>query len=291
MKLKFGSDPEFAAGYELGGDLYVMPPVVLRSDYGYDFQENGRHPIFKKYGDTLVHEDGGAFEMSTPPVTDWREMWGVLHEAKEQFGKDVLSQYPSECKPVLFSVPSMRWQVDRWLNRGEDFEMATQFGCDPDRDVFNMRARGKVINAKLHPWRYFGGHEHFSGIPEIESNPLKAVKSLVATTGLAATAYTDVPDLERERLFLYGKPGKFRVQKYPNGDVGIEYRTPSTRWTDNFSLAEKVFTWAEIGLTKLLAGGLIDELEPIIMKDARKAILAVDQAGAESILSFILTKV
>jgi hypothetical protein len=289
--LKFGSDPEFSAGYEVNGELCVLPPVILRSDYGYEFEENGNHPIFKRYGDTFVHEDGAAFEMCTPPERDWKQMWKTLHDVKESFGKDVLSRYPGECHPMLYSLPAMKFQVERWRDRGQEFDMAVQFGCDPDSDVFNMRAKCKVIDARSHPYRYFGGHIHASGLPEIGADPLGAIKSMVLTAGLASTAYTDVPDLERERLFLYGKPGKFRVQNYKNGEVGIEYRTPSTRWTESMELAEKVFTWAEIGLRNLLVGGLLAELEPVIMDDAKKAILSVDKSHAMGILDFIATKV
>lgn len=291
MTLKFGSDPEFSAGYTKDGELYVLPPALLREDYHISFEQNGRHPIFKKYGDTFVHEDGCAFEMSTPPVYDWRDMWNTLHDTKEEFSKEVLSQFPSECNATLYSLPAMKYQVDRWLQRGKEFQLNTLFGCDPDEDVFNMRTKCKVLDASKHPWRYFGGHIHASGIPEIESAPLQAIKSMVLTAGLASTAYTDVPKLEKERLFLYGKPGKFRIQHYPNGETGVEYRTCSTRWTESIKLAEKVFTWAEIGLKNLLQGGLINELESLVMDDAKKAILSVDQDKAKSILAFISTKI
>jgi hypothetical protein len=289
--LKFGSDPEFFAAYAENGELNVLPPVILRTDYKAEFEENGRHPIFKRYGETIVHEDGAAFEMSTPPSNDWRSMWNTLHEVKELFAKDVLSKYPQVCLPALYSLPAMHFQVDKWMNRGPEFEMATQFGCDADEDVFNMRTRCKVYDASLHPWRYAGGHIHVSGIPEIEKAPLQAIKSMVLTAGLASTAYTDVPELESERLFLYGRPGKFRIQNYPNGEMGVEYRTPSTRWTESIELAEKVFSWAEIGMKSLLQGGLLLELEPIIMEDAQQAILKVDQNKAKELLSFIGSKV
>jgi hypothetical protein len=289
--LVFGSDPEFFSAYEENGQLYVLPPVVLRDDYGVSFEDNGRHPIFAHYGDTIVHEDGGAFEMSTPPVSDWRNMWSTLHDVRDSFGKDILSKYPDVCLPTLFSLPAMNWQVERWMYKGSEFEMATQFGCDPDEDVFDTKSKCKVIDASLHPWRYAGGHIHISGIPEIEKYPLQGIKSMVLTAGLASTAYSDVPDLERERLFLYGKPGKFRIQHYPDGQVGIEYRTCSTRWTESYDLAEKVFSWAEIAMKNLLQKNLLKDLEPVIMEDAKKAILSVDQNSARQLLDFIASKV
>ena len=290
MKLKFGSDPEFFAAYDNNGELNVLPPVVLRTDYGAPFKENDRHPIFAEYGDTIVHEDGAAFEMSTPPSESWENMWNTIHDVRKKFEKKFLSKYPV-CKPTLFSLPSMKFQVDRWLDRGPAFEMATMFGCDADYDVYNLKARCKVLDASTHPWRYAGGHIHVSGISEIEEFPLLAVRSMVMTAGLAGTAFSDVPDLERKRLFLYGKPGKFRPQKYPNGDTGIEYRTLSTRWTESKSLAEKIFSWAEIGMRCLLQGGLLGELAPAIENDAIDSILKVNQDKAKELLSFIESKI
>ena len=93
-------------------------------------------------------------------------------------------------------------------------------------------------------------------------------------------------DLEKRRVFLYGKPAKFRPQSYPDGSMGIEYRTVSTRWTANFGLAERVFYWAEIGINYLLRGGLLSGLEKVEI-DARKAITNCDQETAISILSLI----
>jgi hypothetical protein len=290
-RLKFGADPEFFAAYQDSEGLHVLPPVILRTDKGAKFEENGRHPIFAHYGKTIVHEDGAAFEMSTPPSNSWQEIWSAIDEAKTRFGSEFLSQYPDTCLPMLMSLPAMNFQVERWLGRGPEFEMSTLFGCDPDQDVFNMKAKCQVVDASQHPWRYAGGHIHVSGMKEIEDAPLQAIKSMVLTAGLACTAFTDVPELEKERLFLYGKPGKFRIQSYPNGETGVEYRTPSTRWTDDKTLAEQVFSWAEIGMVSLLKGGLLAEIEKAIMAKAKKAIIEVNQPMAKELLAFIGSKV
>lgn len=286
-KLKFGADPEFFAACEESGELSVIPPVLLRSDFGADFEQNGNHPIFKRYGETYVHEDGAAFEMSTPPSEDWRTIFETIHQTKENFGKDVLSKFSDICLPQLFSLPTMNYQVERWAGRGADFHMCTMFGCGADMDVYNLKARSKVVDASKHPFRYAGGHIHVSGLKEIADNPLQAVRSMVLTAGLAATAFTDVPELEKGRLYLYGRPGKFRPQKYPDGSVGIEYRTPSTRWTENFKLAEQIFSWAEIGIKRLLVDNLISEISDDVEKPAIKAILECDQTTAMELLSFI----
>lgn len=287
--LVFGADPEFAAGYVKDGELNILPPVFLRSERGAKFEDNGSHPIFARYGETLVHEDGAAFEMSTPPSSNWRDIFDSIAYAKERFAVDVLSNYSDDCDSELYSLPAMKYDVERWAGCGPEWDMATRFGCDQDFDVFNTKAKHTVLDAKMHPWRYMGGHIHASGIPEIEQAPLIAIRCMVLTVGLASIAYSDVPDLEKERLFLYGRPGKFRIQKYSSGITGIEYRTPSTRWTSNVEMAEKIFSWAEVGLTSLLQGKLFEQLENELMKPAIKAIIKVDQKEALNLLNHIST--
>lgn len=290
-EITWGADPEFFASVEVDGVLSVVPPAFFRTALEAVTEENANHPIFKRYGKTIYHEDGGAFEVSTPPSKDWREIWKTISQTKEAFGNDVLSQYAPHCLPQLFSLPSMNWQVERWLDHGPEFAFATRFGCDADEDAFNTEKKCEVLDASLHPKRYAGGHIHISGIKDVEKYPIPAIHSLAFTAGLASTAYSTVPELERDRLFLYGRPGKYRVQHYPDGTVGAEYRTPSTSWTDDYSLAEKIFGWAEIGIKSLLCGGLLKELAPVIEHDALEAMMTVNQEKCREILAYIESKV
>lgn len=289
-KLVWGADPEFFAGYEKDGETFVLPPVIFRNELGVPFKEHGTHPIFAEYDDTFVHEDGAAFEMSTPPSNDWRTIFSHLEDARNNFSKDVLSKFPEVCLPELLALPTINYEVKRWLKMGPEFHLSTIFGCDPDKDVYDTKTKAKVLDAKKHKFRYGGGHIHVSGIPEIETKPLMAIRSMVLTAGLAATAFSDVPELDAGRLFLYGRPGKFRIQNYGNGKTGIEYRTPSNRWTSNKALAEKVFSWAEIGITQLLQKGLLEVIAPSVETPAVESILSCDQAKAKSILDFIEAK-
>jgi len=287
----WGADPEFFAAYEDAGNMYIMPPVVFRTDHGVettieDTDIDQRHPVFKFYDEAKVHEDGAAFEMSVRPSKDWKELWNLINDTKKRFADDVLGKFDI-CDPCLYSIPTMNWQVERWLNRGKEFDTATRFGCDPDYDAFDMEKACKDIDARLWPYRYAGGHIHVSGIPGIMERPLDAVKSMVITAGLAAMAYSDNPDLDRARTGLYGMPGKFRPQNYPDGTHGVEYRTVSTRWTSSMELAEKVFTWATIGMTAMFQGNLLEKLEGLVLEDAKRAIVQVDQPEALRILSVI----
>lgn len=291
-KFLFGCDPEFFATYvSQDGRLCAMPPVAFRTNLGMCAEENGRHPIFLQQGQAIVHEDGAAFEVSVPPQNDWRTLWNSVNQITAAFA-ELLSPFSSFCSPELKALPTVGWDVDRWLHEGDEFAMATTFGCDPDMDAYNTEKKCQVIDARKHPYRYGGGHIHVSGLREIVDHPLIAVRSMVMTAGVASIAFSDVPDLEHERLFLYGKPGKFRVQKYghayqrkPHTAVGIEYRTPSNRWTQSIDLATRIFTMVEAGLTAMLVYDKFDSISKELEQDCVEAIRNTDQVLATQVVS------
>jgi len=282
----WGADPEFGAVYRSGDDFYVMPPIKFRRDFGVTFEPDpeGRHPVFMQLEGSIVHEDGAAFEMSLPPTSSWKELWERIQYVKKVFAERVLSGIPGVL-PELLSIPSIKWDVERWKGEGDDFELCTQFGCDPDFDVYDTKTC-QVADASLHPWRYFGGHIHMSNLDIFEEDPALVVRCMVITAGLASTAFSPYPELEKERMFLYGKPGKFRPQNYKDGTIGLEYRTPSTAWTSSFTMAEKVFNWAKTGL-EIAVTGLYKEILPEFELSARKAIKDVQTHTATEILSKI----
>ena len=77
----------------------------------------------------------------------------------------------------------------------------------------------------------------------------------------------------------------------PDTNYGVEYRTPSNRWTNSFEHAEKLFKWIEVGIKNILLGGLTLELMEKIGHDACEAILACDQNTALDLLSYVEAKI
>lgn len=296
----FGTDPEFFSGYlKEDGKLYVLPPVFFRKNLGVSFIENGRHPIFL-HGDNglIIHEDGAAFEMSLSPSTDWRQLWNEVNAGKKLLEERILNKFSDYCEPTVFTVPTIGYEVERWIDEDDDFKYCVQFGCDPDRDAFDTERECKVLDASTHDKRYGGGHIHISGEQVIQENPISAIHSLALTAGLAAVAFSDTPELDRDRTFLYGKPGKFRIQNYrkefngiPYSNMGVEYRTPSNRWTANMNLAEKVFYWAEVGINVLLKKDLLSEVLGTLRTPATNAILECNQSLAAEILNYISERI
>jgi len=286
----FGADPEFFASYRgRDGFSYCMPPVIFRTEFGIPAEENGRHPIFLHCSnEQIVHEDGAAFELTVNPTKDWHKLFNDINSARDEFNDKILSKFQGTVDPHLKALPTIGWDVKRWKNRGEDFEMATEFGCDPDQDLFDLQSQCHVIDASKHPYRYGGGHIHMSNVAEIDTEPLTVLRMMVLAAGLSAVAYSPVPDLEKERTYLYGRPGKFRIQNYPDGTHGVEYRTPSNSWTDNVNLAALIFEAIKIGVHKLLPEKRVDNLMTELQDDVITAILSCDQEKAKSLLSYVL---
>jgi hypothetical protein len=297
-KLLFGTDPEMFAVYEKDGVSCVLPPYFLRENLQVPSDKtNRKHPVFIKGDSFVLHEDGAAFEMSIKPSFNPKDLFDSIQQGVEEAHTKILSQFPEYCSPYLQFLPTVAFEVDRWKSYGKDFRMSTTFGCDPDFDAFNSGRRAVVSNASLHPERYGGGHIHISGSSLFEDEPIKAIKCLAITVGNASVANSQVPDLERRRTFLYGMPGKFRIQKYKENElgqdyqIGIEYRTPSNSWAGDWKIAEEVFKWATIGVQNLLETDLGSILISEVAEESALAILECNQEKSRQILDYVLTKI
>lgn len=303
-KILYGADPEAAALYEKNGKLYALPPFFFREFLGVPASDDRRHPVFLMGDGWKLHEDGANFEMSVKPSHDPLELFQTIQACAKATEESILSAFPEFCDGKLHFRPTVLFELERWNAMREEhgenfwkrFSMSTEFGCDPDEDVFDT-AKCSVQDASKHPFRYCGGHIHFSGSPKIEEDPHMAVRCAVITAGLAAVAFSDVPQLERDRTFLYGRPGKFRIQNYgadnpygPDYQIGFEYRTPSARWAGDWDIAREVLRWAEIGITNLLETSLGTQLTAEITEPAKRAILEADQPLARELLSYVESK-
>jgi hypothetical protein len=289
--IKFGADPEYCAGKIIGGSVWVIPSELFKIQ-GIKYTPDPKHPQF--YNDekgSIIHQDGVALEISVPATTDWRALLKSTHDMQDKI-EELLAPY-SEFTDGVFAIPAAKYDFEQWNSYGQRMLFSNIFGCDPDYNAFGTHAQGEVVDAATHPWRYFGGHVHFSGHPLFEKDPILSIKTFAITAGLASSAYSPVPVLESERTFLYGKAGKFRVQHYPDGSTGVEYRTPSCTWTGkgNETVAEKLFYYANMAINSFMnrvevAEKLVDELS----SEVQEAILSCNQSMCLVLLSYVESK-
>jgi hypothetical protein len=290
--LYYGTDPEVFAAIKKRGKLYVIPPALFRV-MGFPFYDTDRHPVFVKEKDIVIHEDGAAFEFTMEPSDDWKELFEKINLAKLLLKERVLGKFDI-CDGEVHTVPAIGYEIRRWKKMGDEFAQALIFGCDKDWDAWENNKESSTIDATLHPFRYGAGHVHISGSSFIKEEPILAVECLAVTAGLAFSAFSKVPELEKIRTGLYGRPTKYRFQEYgklykgiPFTDFGIEYRTPSNSWTENIEAAENLFKWIKIGITELLEKGLGLEIIPKIKEEVKRAIINCDQVLATQLLGFV----
>lgn len=289
-KLLYGTDPELFATYTAEGKEFALPPVFFRKYLGVPASKDKKHPVFLKGDGWILHEDGAAFEMSINPSHDPKDLFDTIQDCRDNANKHILALFPNYCQPFLQALPTVNWDISRWDAEDMAFFMATRFGCDRDFNADNLNEEHTVIDASLHPARYGGGHIHVSGSKLFGEDPVLSVKALALTAGCAAILNSDVPDLDRMRTYLYGKPRKFRVQEYHNTpfgeeySVGIEYRTPSNRWCNSWEAAQDVFKWVEIGVHNVLETKLAVELTDRLGIMATDAIINANQELAGQVL-------
>jgi len=299
--LVWGTDPEFFVGKtNKKGEVYVVPPVEFRMKYDVPFVPNGTHPIFLNNTDrgVSVIEDGVAFELTVRPSTKWEDLFDSVQFGIQMVKDNFTTPFAGIVDESPHILPTINFNTKKYSREKEEYRNCLIFGCDRDYDACNNNAPGKEIDAMAHPLRYGGGHIHISGSKEIKEEPILAIQYLIMSLGLAAVGYSSVPELDRKRTGLYGKPGKYRPQEYaslydsiPNTDFGVEYRTPSNSWTRSKEHAKKVFEWAEIGIRNLLQDGLGKELMPLYYEESKRSIVECDQTTALHILSEIERKI
>jgi len=251
--LQYGSDPELFATYKEKGQEFVYPPSALEKFDGVKRIDGGdKHPVFIDTADYRIIMDGVAFEINLKqPHHNLKVFYNMLTTATSHL-EDFLGKYGYGVsrKPVIDFDYKRFWTKE--LAKDTTFMQGIIFGCDPDKDAFNVDWTATVLDVTEHPFRYGGGHIHLSGDDDIAKYPLPFIRLLALTVGNFCILNSPYPDLERLRAQYYGKPGKYRIQQYPNGSEGVEYRTPSNSWTNySFEMFEQIFEQVDKALELL----------------------------------------
>ena len=213
----FGSDPEFFILDSTGKPVpahHFFPPkeVPFRHEY----------VIGSEY--IQVYRDGYSVELNIPPRSCRQEFATRVKAALVHTHAKLPTGYTLTTKPT---VKIRRSDLD---GAPEDVLF---FGCDPSRDAYTGEDKSVELNGLTHPYRYAGGHLHYSG--EGTSSWLQnradcdlCVKMLDYYLGLPFTFLFNQAD-EFQRRKYYGQAGEYRLQSYPNGSQGLEYRVLSPR--------------------------------------------------------------
>lgn len=161
--------------------------------------------------------DGYAVELNINPASCIASATEVMRA-----GLLALEKLAAEQELVLAPWPSVRVDLEPLLKTGDPTMF--QFGCDP---ALNAYTRGPCyinLDGASHPFRYAGGHIHFSPDPDPATGRspawitdpaacYRAVRMLDLFLGLPMAAIFSAPEAFRRRQY-YGKAGEFRMQDY-----------------------------------------------------------------------------
>lgn len=124
------------------------------------------------------------------------------------------------------------------------------FGCTPSYCAYTGQRKQIRADPATLPMRSAGAHMHFSATEyEIKSSHRWLmspedhrifIKMLDYAIGLPLARIYHAPG-QYLRRSLYGQAGEYRPQEYPDGSLGLEYRTPPPELWNNAEIAIKCF--------------------------------------------------
>jgi hypothetical protein len=244
-----GTDPEIFAATS---QLQIMPAHKLGIPMQFDKMKFG-------VGIASAHRDNWAIEFNTTQAyTCVQDVFWEIQRGKVAV-KKVL---PPGTR--LVSDAAVKINLKHLDNAPADL---MEFGCQPSYCAYDLVGKVPDLNAKIHEWRYAGGHLHWS-TDNIESkvfihpychpneqvlqNPddyPEIIRMMDGYVGLFLTfLYGDEKQFLRRKF--YGQAGEFRPQRYPISKanyraygegrteaMGVEYRTPPPQVFDNEQVA------------------------------------------------------
>ena len=236
----FGTDPEIFV-IDDGGNC--VPPAALREDFGLVFVDE---KTLLNGDEWSIIEDGAATEINLEPTDSSDVMNKRLEDAINGVTGFMKKNYDLD----TWVFPTVPFDVIKyWKERGEDFRDCVRFGCDPDLDIYSGKYSEETTADDV-PERFGGGHIHMQAPPDnmgfFDEAYYHTTILLDFLVGNSAVAFkrpnNEWVAAEKKRLKYYGRPGKIRLQEYPDGTKGIEYRTPSNFWITNPKVANGLLT-------------------------------------------------
>jgi hypothetical protein len=233
----FGTDPE----------LFIVEAKSGKPVPAHRWFDDKYHPMpLAHFG--KVFRDGFAVEIN-PTAIYCRAILNDNINRCLEFVKGVIGPYYK-----VISRSRVKIDPDTLADAPRD---VLEFGCDPSANIYGVEPIN--MSAVGHPYRYAGGHLHFSypdlaakysthvsngaalnarGKPLVAVSPedLKAcVKTWDVFIGIPLTYIFQSASVFGRRK-IYGRAGEYRIQPH-----GLEYRTPGPEWLRNQAIATLAF--------------------------------------------------
>jgi hypothetical protein len=286
--LSFGTDPEFFIVEEKEGKEWGIPVPHFIENLGFPeigFDETRKHPVIAKESNFKIIMDGIAAEINNVgPHNNAKDFHNAIQDSIAW-----LDNFASTFGYKVSTKPTVFYDFFKYYRAGNKaLEWCGIFGCDADKDAIEENYNSPEIDVTTHQERYGGGHLHISDNNRlIRDLPLPYIRLLAMFCGNYSILNSPFPELEKARMFKYGQPGRFRVQNYPDGNIGVEYRSPSNIWTTDLSVIEGMFEMAEKAYWYLNNKDEAVKILENYLSLTAEAIREVNKEKAEYILSKI----
>jgi len=264
VKIYLGSDPEFFFndGEKTIGSEKIIP----------------KEGLLAGYSSSKIVIDGVQAELN-PGAQTCRE--SMASEFKQCFKaiQTTLKEHKGIKADFSQTIEITKTELDS-LDPG-----SRVFGCMPSKNIHNPRAKIAVRDATKYPYRSAGGHIHIGVLPEQNygakalvrkiNKAIKDPKRLVPILDIIVGNTCVMIDRDPgniERRKVYGKAGEFRTPKH-----GLEYRTLSNFWLQNYKLMSLVMGLARMAVMICSTNSKTNRIEAKIkravkMRDITKAI-------------------
>lgn len=290
--LTIGSDPEYAIVNE---NDEVIPLPHIQYDLGvnpvyWDTSENSRetkkyyHPVFVQDEKFKAIMDGVAVEFTLPPVNINvpEEMFSNISHGLIETAKLV-----AKFNFKVAAKPALKYNFEKYYDEHNELKRwCGIFGCDKDLDAIDPDYDSPDLDVRKHIYRYFGGHIHVSDNNElIKDYPRPMIRFMAICVGNICNAFSPYREEEKLRTFKYGQPGRFREQYYPDGNIGVEYRSPSNFWTTSLDITKEVFKWTNVAYELLNTPEVGKEVLGKYLTPTIKALQNADENLSKEILN------
>ncbi len=282
--IHFGYDPEF---FIRDGKNPAPVPAHRAFDPG-----KGENRTFFR--------DGAAVEVNAPPATCIALSINYINEVIKLARERLVRNFP---KARFFASSAEAFDPDAWSDAPPD---VMEVGCHPSWNAYTMKEQGAQMDLWSHPYRYGGGHMHFSNFESVTdfASAVKFIRLLDWKVGLLDAYFFGGEKAALRRRF-YGLAGDFRFHAAEPGTSGyrlingrnhfdgsiykpykpmrVEYRTPGPemwRMPNIFvSLYANIARECDYQLERLS-----EQLTPDLQRAVRNAINSGGD-GAEELLS------
>ena len=227
---------------------------------------------------TGILEDNAALELNMPPSTN-------------------PTTFHATCKTALMELSNWAQMHGLRLHRGNNVSVTAdmlavypslnEFGCSEDFIAYSddpMKARPSIKGDILGLSRYAAGHLHLSY--DVAKVPTYIMaRWLDLAVGLFSIGWDD----QAKRRPYYGLAGLNRPTAYPDGSVGVEYRTMSNLWFFDVSVAyfvaSNVFTTVRWIMNDLSEAKRVYKNTP--WAEVKDVIDSGNEAKAEELIAFL----